>query len=135
MPRQRIVAPGGQVHDVIPQAVASGPLLFVSAIRGVDPATGEAIADVERQVRQAFRNLEAVLEAGGATLADVVRVQLAFRHLHRDRPRFNEVWTEVFGEDGPARSSIGVTDIGREGDATAFQMDVIAVRPGGWPTA
>lgn len=51
--------------------IVSGGFLFVSGQVGVD-TEGNVIEDLEDQFRQAFRNLEAVLKAGGCTVADIV---------------------------------------------------------------
>ena len=73
-------------------AIRAGDFLFVSGQVPRDPKTGETIGrTVEEQTRQVVKNLEAVLAAGGATLADVVQctVHLADPELW---PAFN--WQE-----------------------------------------
>ena len=56
----------------------------------------------------------AILAAAGAVLTDVVRVGIVTRDLQRDRPVFNQVWAERFGEHRPARSAIQTPDLGRK---------------------
>jgi hypothetical protein len=56
----------------------------------------------------------AILAAAGAALTDVVRVGIVTRDLQRDRPVFNQVWAERFGEHRPARSAIQTPDLGRK---------------------
>jgi Putative translation initiation inhibitor, yjgF family len=129
--REEIRAAGGQNHgDVIPQGVTAGPFVFLSALRGVDPATGEVIDDVEGQIRQSFANLRVVLESAGSNLGSVVKVGVYMKHMHTTRPILNRIWHEEFGanERSPARFSVEVRDLGREGDGSEIQLDVIALR-------
>ena len=73
-------------------------------------------ADARDEAERLFANLNAILEAAGAGLTDVVRVGIVMRGLQRDRPAFNQVWAERFGEHRPARSAIEASDFGRNGE-------------------
>jgi 2-iminobutanoate/2-iminopropanoate deaminase len=55
------------------QAVASGEIVACSGQLGLDPTTGELVDGVEAQAERALRNLEAVLDAAGCSMADVVK--------------------------------------------------------------
>ena len=70
----------------------------------------------------------AILAAAGAALTDVVRVGIVMRDLQRDRPVFNQVWAERFGEHRPARSAIQAPDFGRKGENARFIIEVAAYR-------
>jgi 2-iminobutanoate/2-iminopropanoate deaminase len=48
------------------------------------------------------------------------------RHLQRDRPIFNEVWAQHFGQRRPARSAVEVSDFGRPDENARFLIEVIA---------
>jgi 2-iminobutanoate/2-iminopropanoate deaminase len=61
-------------------------------------------------------------------LTHVVRVGIVMRALQRDRPVFNQVWAERFGEHRPARSAIEASDFGREGEDARFMVEVVAYR-------
>ena len=57
------------------QAVKAGQHIFVSGLVGIDVSTGSlAGPTIQEQTRQALRNCEAILDAAGATLQDVVEV-------------------------------------------------------------
>lgn len=60
------------------QGVRNGPILQVSGQGPVDPATGEYVypGDVAAQTIRTLQNVEAILEAGGATFADVVMLRV-----------------------------------------------------------
>ena len=112
----------------VPQAVSAGGWIYVSALFGADP-DGHAIPrDARDEATQLFANLEAILTAGGAALTDVVRVGIVMRDLQRDRPVFNKVWAERFGEHRPARSAIQSPDFGRPGENARFMIEVVAFR-------
>ena len=110
----------------VPQAVEAGGWIYVSALFGADPGTHAIPADARAEAEQVFANLEAILAAAGAELTDVVRVGIVMRALQRDRPVFNEVWAERFGEHRPARSAIESPDFGRRGENARFMIEVAA---------
>ncbi|MFD4655746.1 RidA family protein [Kitasatospora sp. NPDC058444] len=82
------------------QGVRKGPILQVSGQGPQDPATGEYLhhGDVKAQTRRTLENVKAIVEAGGATIEDVVmfRVYLTKR---ADFPLMNEVYAEFIGEN------------------------------------
>ena len=110
----------------VPQAVEVDGWIFVSALFGVDPTTGQRPEDAEAEAEQLFANLAAILSAAGAGLRDVVRVGIFTTHLQRDRPAFNEVWKRTFGEHRPARSAVEVSAFGRPGEGPRFMVEVTA---------
>lgn len=120
----------GQQHKAgTPAGVRAGNLVFLSAVRGVDPATQVVVDGAEAQARQAFENVRVALAAAGGALTDVVKVGVFMSNLQRDRPVFNKVWHEYFPERSPARFAVQVTDMGAKGDDTLFLLDVTAVLP------
>jgi 2-iminobutanoate/2-iminopropanoate deaminase len=112
----------------VPQAVEAGGWIYVSALFGANPATHAIPAEAREEAEQLFANLAAILDAAGAGLTDVVRVGIVMRALQRDRPVFNQVWAERFGEHRPARSAIEASDFGRSGENARFMVEVVAYR-------
>ena len=112
----------------VPQAVEAGGWIHVSALFGADPRERAIPEDARAEAEQLFANLAAILDAGGAGLTDVVRVGIVMRNLQRDRPVFNEVWTQRFGEHRPARSAIESAAFGRPGENARFMIEVAAYR-------
>ena len=112
----------------VPQAVEAGGWIYVSALFGADPATHAIPADPRAEAEQLFANLSAILAAAGAGLGDVVRVGIVMRALQRDRPVFNQVWAEQFGEHRPARSAVEASDFGRPGENARFMVEAVAFR-------
>lgn len=92
-------------------AVRAGDLLFVSGVVPVD-ASGALVGgdDVVAQAEQVFRLIGLVLEAAGATAADVVKVTV-FLLDKLDRERINPVRQAFFGEARPASTLVEVSGL------------------------
>jgi 2-iminobutanoate/2-iminopropanoate deaminase len=110
----------------VPQAVQAGGWIYVSALFGADPVSHAIPEDARAESEQIFANLKAILSAAGAKLTDVVRVGIVMRDLQRDRPDFNKVWVENFGEHRPARSAIQSAEFGRTGENPRIMIEVTA---------
>jgi reactive intermediate/imine deaminase len=90
------------------QARRSGQLLAVSGQLGKDPTSGDlAGPGVAAQVRQAIANLDAVLTAGGSSLASVLQVT-CYLIDPDDRDEFNSAYAEAWPEPRPARTTVSV---------------------------
>ena len=76
------------------------------------------------QARAVFRNLGAVLAAGGATFADVVKVTVFLTDVD-DRPRINPVRQEVFGPARPASTLVEVSRLAVEG--AKIEVEAVAI--------
>jgi 2-iminobutanoate/2-iminopropanoate deaminase len=77
--------------------------MFVSGMVGVDPSTGKVSGvTIQDQARQALANCEAVLQAGGATLDDVVEVGVLLIN-PADFGGLNEEYARWFPAEPPAR--------------------------------
>ena len=110
----------------VPQAVVSGGWIYVSALFGTDPRTGRVPDDARAEAIQMFANLEAILAAAGARLTDVVQVGIFMKQLQRDRPVFNEAWTERFGDHRPARCAVQSRDFGPPRETVRYMIEVVA---------
>jgi 2-iminobutanoate/2-iminopropanoate deaminase len=91
-------------------AVRWGDLLFVSGIAPLDKELRLVSDDVVEQARKVFLNMKEVLDAAGATFADVLKVTVFLTDV-RDRARINPVRKEFFGPARPASSLIGVKEL------------------------
>jgi 2-iminobutanoate/2-iminopropanoate deaminase len=112
----------------VPQAVEAGGWIFVSALFGADAADHLIPDDATAQAHVIFDNLVAILDAAGAKLTDVVRVGIVMRDLQRDRPAFNKVWAERFGDHRPARSAMQSEQFGRKGENAKYMIEATAYR-------
>lgn len=108
------------------QAVRTGDTLYLSGQIPLDPATMELVGGgIEAQIRQVFANLQAVLEAAGASTADIAKLNIFLTDLTHF-PLVNEIMGEVFGEPYPARAAIGVAALPK---GAQVEMDAIAWCP------
>ena len=93
------------------QAVKTGDLVFVSGQLPIDPATGAfAGADIASQTRQSLKNVQAILEAAGYTMADVVKTTVLLHEI-ADFAAMNAVYAEFFTGNCPARAAFAVKDL------------------------
>ena len=93
------------------QAVRAGGFLFCSGQIPLDPSTGKlADGGIEAQADRVLKNLEAVLNAGGATLRSVVKTTVYLVDLG-DFPAMNGIYGRFFPEDPPARATVQVVKL------------------------
>lgn len=104
-----------------PAILAEGSrLLFIS---GQGPK--DLTADPETQIRQTFENLQAVLEAAGATWANVVLIRSFFMNMERDLPLFRKVRKEFLVEPYPASTAVGTNALAIPGLEIEFEATAI----------
>ena len=105
MPRQTITAANAPSSPLFSQGVKAGPHVYVSGIVGIDPASGSLVGEtIQDQTRQALKNCEAILHAGGASLDDVVEVCVLLANPD-DFAGLNEEYARWFPSDPPTRST------------------------------
>jgi 2-iminobutanoate/2-iminopropanoate deaminase len=92
-------------------AVRFGELLFIAGVPPTD-ASGNLVGgdDVAAQARQVFRNMKLVLDAAGASFADVLKVTVYLLDVN-DRKKINPVRQEFFGSARPASTLIGINEL------------------------
>jgi 2-iminobutanoate/2-iminopropanoate deaminase len=108
----------------IPMGARVGNMIYSSGIMGKDPATDSLPPDVASQAKFAFDNVIALLEAGGATLANLVRMTVFIKD-ESARAAVNEQWLKYFPDphDRPARHTLK-HDLG---GGMLLQLEVVAV--------
>jgi 2-iminobutanoate/2-iminopropanoate deaminase len=104
--------------------IRTGNLVFTAGQLGINPSTGEFVSDeISAQTRQALKNLQAVLEAGGASLENVVKATVFLRDMD-DFGAMNEVYAEFFTQNPPARSAVQVARLPKD---AAVEIEAIAI--------
>ena len=102
-------------------------LIFVSGQGATDPATGRlASAEIEKQTEQCLKNVQTILEAAGSGLQYVLRCGVFLIDM-REFVRMNGVYSRMFGDHRPARTTVQVA--GLPGDGLRVEIDAIAYRP------
>ena len=95
------------------QATRVGDTVWVSGQIGLDPATMTMVAGgIEAETRRVFENLKAIVAAAGASLDDVVKVNLYLTDLG-NFALVNRIMAEYFLEPYPARAAVGVAALPR----------------------
>lgn len=103
MPRQVITTANAPSSPLFSQGVKSGPYVLVSGMVGVDPSAGRlAGGTIQDQTRQALANCQAILQAGGASLDDVIEVGVLLTH-PADFAGMNEEYARWFPSAPPTR--------------------------------
>ncbi len=95
------------------QAVAAGGVVYMSGQIPLDPATMELREGVREQIDQVFKNLQAVAEAAGGSIADVVQLRVYLTDLAHF-PVVNDVMAGYFEQPYPARAAIGVAALPKD---------------------
>lgn len=98
---EKLPAPGGHYSH----GVASGHLLFVSGQLPFSPASRTFPEGIEAQFVQAMANVEAVLQAAHASLANLVNVQIYINDVQH-WPTVNALYAALMGGNRPARAII-----------------------------
>ena len=123
--RQIIRTPDAPSSPLFSQAIKVGAAIYVSGMAGIEPKTNQLVGTtIQEQTRQALLNCECVLRAAGATLGDVVDVQVLLTRPN-DFAGLNEAYAKFFPNNPPARS---VTKLGVELPNLLVSIKMTAVR-------
>jgi len=88
------------------QAVVEGEFIFVAGQGPINPRTGtRELGDVRSETQRTFENLQAILQAAGSSLDDVVKCNVYLRDIN-DFAAMNEVYRTYFTAPFPARTTI-----------------------------
>jgi 2-iminobutanoate/2-iminopropanoate deaminase len=115
----------------------AGDFVFVAGTAGLlpgNPPSGEGAdwspgklveGGIKAQTRQTLENIKAALEAAGATLADVVKVNTYLRDVDLYFHEYNEVYMEYFPAERPTRTTVGAKIYGQ----ILIEIDCVAYVP------
>ena len=92
------------------QAVRAGSFLFISGQIPLDPKNMKLVEGNENQIRQVFKNIQAVCEASGASLEEIVKLNVYLSDLSVFN-QVNEIMQEFFSEPYPARAAVQVAKL------------------------
>lgn len=118
---------GAPPQGAYSQGWRAGDFVFVTGTGPIDPATGKLTGDtIEQQTDLTIDNISAILEADGASLADVVKatVHLSDTGLFS---RYNAIYAKRFSKPYPVRTTVG-SDLGHS-PGMLIEIDCIAYAP------
>ena len=95
------------------QGIKAGNLVITSGQLPLDPATGAFPEGIKAQTRQSLTNCKAVLEAAGATMADVIKTTVFLSDMN-DFAAMNGVYATFFEGACPARSAVQVARLPKD---------------------
>ena len=106
------------------QAVRVDDTVYISGQIPLDPASMEVVeGGIEAEITRVFDNLQAVAEAAGGSLADVVKLNIFLTDL-ANFPTVNEIMARYFQQPYPARAAIGVAALPK---GVGVEMDAVVV--------
>jgi len=123
MPRHSIYVDEIAHRSPIPNASRIGNIIMSGLIRGHDPATGKLAPTLEQQCAFMFQHLRQAVEAGGATVDDIIKVTVWMKELTR-KP-INDEWVKMF-PDPASRPARQVMEVPME-PGVLIQCDFVAV--------
>jgi len=123
----RLTAPGAPApRGPYSHAVRAGDFIFVSGQGPIDPVTNQfSLGDIRHETRVTLENIKHILEGAGASLADVVKCGV-FLLDGGDFAAMNEVYTEYFGRQKPARTTVEAKFVAA---GMKIEIDCIAYKP------
>jgi 2-iminobutanoate/2-iminopropanoate deaminase len=90
------------------QGIIADGFIFVAGQGPTNPKTGTAeLGDIKTETRRTLLNVQAIVEAAGSSMKNVVRVGVFLSDL-KDFEAMNAVYREFFPEEPPARTTVGV---------------------------
>ena len=125
---QRVIVPGLARLPAFCHAVIAGDFIHVSGTLGTQPNSMELVAGgAGPETTQALRNIELILAACGAGLADLVKVNVFLADM-ANYAAMNAAYLAVIGADPPARITVGRAELAL---GAAVEIDAVAYRPTG----
>ena len=121
-PVETLEAPGA--IGTYSQAIACGKIIYLSGQIPLDPKSMTLVTGgIEEQIHQMFRNLAAVAQAAGGSLANAVKVTIYMTDFGQFA-KVNEIMAQYFQQPYPARATVGVAALPKgaavEADAVLF---------------
>jgi enamine deaminase RidA (YjgF/YER057c/UK114 family) len=111
------LSPPGAIKPTGPWSlgVRAGDFVFVAGMRGIDPQSNRLVDGDEARIRQAFLNMKTIVEAGGGTLRNAVRLVVYVTDMDRYRPLVNKIQEEFWGGPPyPPRTIIEVSRLNQD---------------------
>lgn len=108
------------------QGISSDGLIFTAGQIGLDPATGNLVEGIEAQTERVLKNIAAILDAAGASMADIVKTTIFLTDM-ADFPIVNPIYAKHMADPPPARSTVAVTALPRN---ASIEIEAIARQRG-----
>jgi 2-iminobutanoate/2-iminopropanoate deaminase len=122
---RRYIGPrSGEAPLPFSDAVLVGDTLYLGGTLGLEPKTGQAPAELEREIRLLLDEMQATLAKADMTMDDLVYVTVYCTDLSL-YDDFNRVYRTYYKREFPARAFIGVASLLR---GSHFELQAIAIK-------
>ena len=126
MPSNRVYVEGLARLPAFSHATVAGDFIFVSGTLGSKPNSMELVeGGVGPQTTQTLRNIETILKACGASLEDLVKVNVFLNDINTFA-EMNAAYLAIIGDDPPARITVGRAELAL---GAAVEIDAVAYKP------
>ena len=126
MPSNRVYVEGLARLPAFSHATVAGDFIFVSGSLGSKPNSLELVeGGVGAQTTQTLRNIETILQACGASLEDLVKVNVFLNDINTFA-EMNDAYLAIIGDDPPARITVGRAELAL---GAAVEIDAVAYKP------
>lgn len=106
------------------QGIRAGSLVFSSGQIPINPETNELVTgSIEEETRQVLKNLSEVLQAGGSSLDNAIKITVYLKDIS-EFARMNEIYQSFFAKNKPARSCVEVSGLPK---GVSVEMDAVAI--------
>ena len=109
------------------RAVTWNGMIFISGIRGIDPATNLPAPTDARRVELIFEQMETILKASGGNFASVLATRVYLTDMKGLRPMVNAAYEKAFGPHLPTRTILEVSALNQD---DSIEIEIVAVVPG-----
>lgn len=106
------------------QGIKHGDTLYVAGQVPVTPDGTLVEGDIGAQTEQVLQNIEAILQAAGASMDDLVKTTVFLTDIETFED-FNEVYAEYVPEPRPARSAVEIADLAIDAGVEIEAMAVL----------
>jgi reactive intermediate/imine deaminase len=106
-------------------AIKVGNIIYVSGETGMDLEGNIVEGDCGAQAHQALENMKRVLEAAGASMRDVVKLNYYFTNIAEDLSKIADAYGKYFGRHYPAATAVQVGSLAYPG--LLLEVEAIAV--------
>jgi 2-iminobutanoate/2-iminopropanoate deaminase len=126
MPAKRIYVDGLARLPAFSHAVVAGDFIYVSGTLGSKPNSMELVeGGTGPETTQTLRNIETILQACGASLEDIVKVNVFLEDINTFA-EMNAAYLAIMGDDPPARITVGRVELAL---GAAVEIDCVAYKP------
>lgn len=106
------------------QAIEVNGMVFTSGVIPVVPATGEIPEGIEAQAKQAIGNLIELVNAAGVSVENVIKTTVFIKNMD-DFGKINEIYSQFFKTDCPARSCVEVARLPKD---VLIEIEAIGIK-------